>query len=48
MLRRGAREGTNAFVNADESMAGEIDANGDAQEGVGEVLSESFTDGFRD
>ena len=36
VLRRGAGEGADAVVDADESVAGEVDAEGDAQEDVGE------------
>lgn len=36
VLRRGARKGADAVVDADESVAGEVDAKGDPQEGVGE------------
>ena len=35
MLRRRAGEAADAVVDADESVAGEVDAEGDPQEGVG-------------
>ena len=36
MFGRGARKGADAVVDADESVAGEVDAQGDPQKGVGE------------
>ncbi len=36
VLGRGARKGADAVVDADKSVAGEVDAEGDPQEGVGE------------
>ena len=35
-LRRGARKRADAVADADESVAGEVDAKDDTQEGVGE------------
>ena len=43
VLRRSARKGADAVADSDQSVAGEVDAEGDVEEGVGEGLLERVT-----